>query len=118
MQQHTAVELTELASDMQALAFKHANEVSQVLVSVRPILASIPIVSRIVEGEAFSKAAELSSTIVATTQKTRKVIEDLRKALIESNPVYLQTVPCGHTAISADDRESAIHNSFLNHDNV
>jgi len=88
--QHTAVELTELASDMQALAFKHANEVSQVLVSVRPILANIPIVSKIVEGETFTKAAQLSTTIVETTQKTRKVIEDLRKALIESNPVYLK----------------------------
>lgn len=46
--------------------------------------------SGIVKGETFTKAAELSSTIVETTQKTRKVIEDLRKVLIESNPVYLR----------------------------
>jgi hypothetical protein len=88
--QQAAVELTDLASDLQALAFKHANEVSAAINLARPILTNVPLLSKILDNETFSKAQALSSTIVGTTQKARQVIDDLRSALVQANASYLK----------------------------
>jgi|GEM_PF-2487223 len=88
--QLTAVELTELVFDLQSLAFKHANEVAQLVTSIRPFLRNVPLLSKIAESEAMGRAESLAQAIVDGTQKTKKVIVDLKQALIESNPTYLK----------------------------
>jgi hypothetical protein len=88
--QRTAVELTGLASDLQALAFKHASEVSAAISLARPILSNVPLISKLLDSEAFTKAQLLSSAIVVTTQKARKVIDDLRSALTDANAEHLK----------------------------
>jgi hypothetical protein len=88
--QLTAVELTELVFDLQSLAFKHASEVSQILASVRPFLRHVPLLSKVAESEEMNKAENLAQAIVDGTQKTRKVILDIKQALVESKPSYLK----------------------------
>ena len=87
--QLTAVELTELVFDLQSLAFKHAAEASQILASIRPFLRSLPLLSKVAESEAMNSAETLAQAIVDGTQKTKRVILDIKQALIESNSSHL-----------------------------
>lgn len=88
--QRAAVELTELASDLQALAFKHASKVSEVVVGIRPLIGNLPIVGGLTRSPTFMEAEKLSQSIVDLTHTSRRVIEDIRKALVESKPEHLR----------------------------
>lgn len=76
--------------DLQSLAFKHATEASQILASIRPFLRNLPLLSKVAESEAMNSAATLAQAIVDGTQKTKKVILDIKQALVESNPSHLK----------------------------
>lgn len=88
--QQTAVALTDVASDLQLLVFRHAQDVTTAINLARPYLEKIPIVSKIFQTEAFIQVETLSATIFATTQKARQVIDDLRTALTEANATHLK----------------------------
>jgi len=100
--QETAIQMTDLAYTLQALAFKNADEIATVLTQVRsrvkdvaaiPLLSNIPGVEqigKIVDNRYVVKAEDLSKSIVATTATTKTVIEDVKTALIQSNPIQLK----------------------------
>ena len=88
--QQTAVALTDVASDLQLLAFKHAQDFSTAINLAKPYLEKIPLVSKIFQTDAFIKADALSTTIFSSTQKARQVIDDLRTALTEANATHLK----------------------------
>jgi hypothetical protein len=88
--QKTALEMTELTSDIQALAFKHALEVSSAIQKLRPQLKSIPVIGNLVDSEVMTKTDTMSSAIVDYSGKAKQVIGDIRDALITSNPQKLK----------------------------
>ena len=88
--QQAAIELTDLASDFQALAFKNASQIAQVLTEARPILRNIPLIGHVADSELVVQADDLSGLIVSTSQSTREVISNLQKALVEANPSYIK----------------------------
>jgi cell fate (sporulation/competence/biofilm development) regulator YmcA (YheA/YmcA/DUF963 family) len=88
--QRTAIEMTELAYTLQALTFKHADQVSNAIQFIRPQLKSLPIVGKYADSEAVVRTEVLSTNIVHTTLKVKAVIEDLEAALIKSDPKNLK----------------------------
>jgi hypothetical protein len=88
--QQSAIELTGIASDLQALAFKNANQIAEVLTVARPLIRKIPLLGQAADSEAMAKAEGLSLLIVTSTQNARQLIADLQQALIEANPRYLK----------------------------
>ena len=88
--QRTAIEMTELAFTLQSLTFKHADQVSLAIQFVRPKLKDLPLIGKFADNEAVVKTEALSANIVHTTQKIKTVIEDLKTALIESDPKNLK----------------------------
>ncbi len=88
--QQSAIELTAIASDLQALAFKNASQIAEVLTVARPLLRKIPLLGQAADSEAMAKAEGLSRLIVTSTQNARQVVADLQQALIEANPKYLK----------------------------
>jgi hypothetical protein len=88
--QQSAIELTGIASDLQALAFKNATQIAEVLTVALPLIRKIPLLGQAVDSEAIAKAEGLSRLIVTSTQSTRQVVADLQQALIEANPKYLK----------------------------
>ena len=88
--QQTAIEMTEFAYTLQALTFKHADQVSTVIQVVRPQIRNLPIIGKYADSEAMTKVETLSSNIVYSAQKAKEVIVDLEKALINSDPNNLK----------------------------
>ena len=88
--QQSAIELTGIASDLQALAFKNANQIAEVLTAARPFIRKIPLLGKAADSEAMAKAEGLSRLIVTSTQNAQQVIVDLQQALIEADPKYLK----------------------------
>ncbi len=90
--QSAAIELTDLAKGLQALAFKNAEMVGSVvaqLEAIRPLVRLVPKLGGIVDSEPVKRTEELSRLIVETTRDAEQVIDDLRKALITSDPRLL-----------------------------
>lgn len=101
--QQTAIEMTDLAYNLQALAFKHADEVNFLINTFRERLrsnnsvshntSSTPGVNRLVEftdNLYIVQVENHSDSVVSTTETAKVVIEDIRNALIESNPTLLK----------------------------
>jgi len=87
--QQSAIELSEIASDLQALAFKNASQIAQALTVARPLIRQLPLIGKVADSEIMIKTEGLSRLIVESTQNTRKVIDDLKQALVEADPKYL-----------------------------
>jgi hypothetical protein len=97
-----AIEMTDLAHDLQALAFKHADDVAHVLTQVRsasrglenlPVLSRVPGVKQlaaVADHPIVVRAEDLSSAIVRSTVATRQIIEDVKQALVRSDPALLK----------------------------
>jgi type II secretory pathway component PulJ len=100
--QETAIQMTDLAYTLQALAFKNADELATALTQVRssakditaiPLLSNIPGVeqiSKIADNCYVVKAEDLSKSIVSTTATAKTVIEDVKTALVQSDPTQLK----------------------------
>lgn len=89
--QQSAIELTAIASELQALAFKNANQIAELLTVARPLIRKIPLLGTAADSEAMVKAEGLSRLIVMSTQNARKIIMDLQHALVEADPMYLKS---------------------------
>ena len=83
--QTMALEVTELASELQSLAFKHATMVAAVLQQVRPLVRNLPIVGRFADSDAVVRADSLSSAIVGYTNQAKSIISDVENALLKSD---------------------------------
>lgn len=99
--QDTAIQMTELSSHLQSLAFKHADKVGPVVTQVRntvklvtdiPLVGSTDIGKRVAEladHEKVKDAEQLSKDIVEYTESAKEVIENIRIALtqLDSKPI-------------------------------
>jgi hypothetical protein len=83
--QTMALQVTEVASDLQALAFKHASVVAAVMQEARPVLRQVPIVGRFADSEMVARADSLSSAIVDYTTRAKGIIGDIEDALVRSD---------------------------------
>ena len=94
--QATALSMTELTLDLQALAFKHADQVTRALDLARPQIRALPVVGQLADHPALTNADRLSKAIVATTRSIKEIVADLQVALVRSDPgplrKYLQEV--------------------------
>jgi predicted transcriptional regulator len=89
--QATAIELTQLTSDLQKLAFLHAEEVAEALEKIRPVVKQVPFLGAIAESKLMSQADRFAGTITEYSDRTERIVSDLRKAITESNPSLLKT---------------------------
>lgn len=99
--QATAIQMTDLAYDLQALSFKYADEVAEIITLIRenihrvttlPMISDIPgieIVSKVADNTYIVRAEDLSKSIVTTTVTAKSVIEDIKTALVNSDPALL-----------------------------
>jgi hypothetical protein len=99
--QSTAIQLTEISSHLQALAFKHSDQVKPVIKQIREIVrmvAHIPLlgdteigkrIAELADHEKVKEIDELSDSIVEYTESAKEVIEDIRMALTTLNATPL-----------------------------
>lgn len=83
--QHSAIELTELALTLQALAFKYADQVADLFQELKPQIKTLPIVGQLFETEIAIRTETISSSIVEYTLKSKTIIQDIEQALETSN---------------------------------
>jgi hypothetical protein len=101
--QETAVNMTELAFHLQALAFKYADQIAVLITSQRervrelastPPLSLVPgvglLADRLIDNEYVVRASDLSAAIVKTTESAKTVIEEVNSALVKSDPTALK----------------------------
>jgi hypothetical protein len=88
--QKSALEMTELASNLQSLAFKHADQAANFIKIVRPQIRILPVVGKLADSDIFNKTDILSSSIVNYTIRAKQIISDIEQALITSNPENLK----------------------------
>ena len=99
--QGTAIQMTELSSHLQSLAFKHADEVASVLAHARKTvrqIINVPLIGNTALGRSIAELAdhekvvdaeEMAVSIVDYTEAAKDVIEDVRRALtqLEAEPL-------------------------------
>lgn len=88
--QTAALQMTEVASDLQALAFKHANTVAAVMQDIRPAVRRLPLVGMLADSETVVRADSLSASIVEYTTKAKVVIHDVEDAIVHSDSTRLK----------------------------
>ena len=96
--QDTAIQMTELSSHLQSLAFKHADKIGPVVTQVRntvKLVTDIPLVGNteigkkvagLADHEKVKNAEQLSHDIVEYTEAAKEVIEDIKIALTQLDP--------------------------------
>jgi hypothetical protein len=88
--QATAIEVTNLTLVLQALAFKHAGQIVEVLEATRPQVRAIPVIGGAIDSRLLGKTDDLARTIVSATGAIEGVVENIREALINSDAKQLQ----------------------------
>ena len=88
--QAIALQMTDVASDLQSLAFKHASDVSEVMREARPLLRRVPLIGTFADSELITRADDLSSAIVEYTGSAKKIITDVEHALVSSDARLLK----------------------------
>lgn len=89
--QKTAIEMTEMASDLQALLFKHADQIASIIHMLRPKIHAIPMLGpSLANHQLLNRAEDLSATIVHATKRAKSVIADVEAALVNSDPSNLK----------------------------
>ena len=96
--QDTAIQMTELSSHLQSLAFKHADKIGPVVTQIRntvKLVTDIPLVGNteigkkvagLADHEKVKNAEQLSHDIVEYTEAAKEVIEDIKIALTQLDP--------------------------------
>ncbi len=88
--QRTALQMIEVTSDLQALAFKHATAAIAVSNKIRPIIRNVsPFIGGLADNQAMRRVDLLSATIVDWTTKIKTTIAEIEDALIRSDPKLL-----------------------------
>lgn len=88
--QQTAIELTKLTSVLQAFALIHAQDVAAVLQGIKPVLQRVPFLQNWADSDVLSRAETLSVTILEYSERTEKIVTDLRSAITECDPSLLR----------------------------
>jgi hypothetical protein len=89
--QEVGVALSDLALELQSLAFKNSAQVEAMYSTILPIIEKIPKVGRrVTDASVVRRSNDLSRQIVTLTGGWRTVIVDIRQALVVSNPTVLR----------------------------
>jgi hypothetical protein len=88
--QDVALATTLAALDIQALAYKYAEEVRDLLQIARPAMERIPLLRKIAQSSQFEQADWLTSAIVEVTERAERIISEIRQALIAADPTELK----------------------------
>lgn len=100
--QDTAIQMTELSSHLQSLAFKHADKVGPAMAQIRDIIsvfADIPVIANTELGKKVTSLSEheklkgleqMSHDIVEYTEAAKEVIEEIKIALTQLDPVPIR----------------------------
>lgn len=89
--QRASIELTDLALELQALAFKNSQQIDAALTALLPIVERIPRLGpKVANSKPVQGSSRLSRQIVALTQGWQGVVSDLRDALVSSDPAKLR----------------------------
>jgi hypothetical protein len=88
--QSAALEMTYAAYELQSLAYKYADDVANLLRVARPAMETIPFLKRIADSPQFDRADWFTSSVVTITERSQRVITDIQRALIESDPTALK----------------------------
>jgi hypothetical protein len=88
--QTAALTTTLAAYELQSLAYRYADEVGELLRIARPAMMRIPLLRRIAESDEFERADWFTGRIVALTQRSERVIADVRQALVDADPTALK----------------------------
>jgi hypothetical protein len=84
--QTVAIRLTDTIAGLQSLMFKHSEQVAEILEAAAPVLADLPMIGK----AAFSQTQNVNALIVKTTEAGKKVIEDVRTALVTCDATKLR----------------------------
>lgn len=89
--QAVGVALSDLALELQSLAFKNSEQVEAMYSTILPIIEKIPKVGRrVTDASVVRRSNDLSRQIVTLTRGWGTVIADIRQALVMSNPTVLR----------------------------
>jgi hypothetical protein len=89
--QAAAMQATNLAYDLQALAFRYASQIMLVFEEVRPVMRRIPGISGLADLPVISNTDALAGLIVTGTKEIEQVVGNLEKALVNPDPKLLKT---------------------------
>lgn len=87
--QAAALQVTGLAHDLQSLAFRYATEIEKALKIIRPQIKIIPGIGKIADLP-LMETENLAGSIVSTTQGIDHVVNNVKQALIDSDPKLLK----------------------------
>jgi hypothetical protein len=88
--QQTALEATQLSLHLQALAFKHADQMARIIQTVRPLIKGLPLLGKYADSSGLVRAQDLSMAIVEITETLNEIVSDLQTALISSDATGLK----------------------------
>jgi hypothetical protein len=88
--QEVALSTTYAAYDIQALAYKYADDVRELLRVARPAMERLPVLNKIARSPQFEQADWLTGAIVDVTERAERIIGDVRQALIDADPTALK----------------------------
>jgi hypothetical protein len=87
--QDTAVAMTRITQQLRTLAFKHAEEVAQMVQTVRPLARRVGLTG-IADSPVIARTDSLAREIVAVTGGITQVLEDVETGLKTSDPRVLR----------------------------
>ncbi len=79
--QLVALQVADLASLTQSLAFKHLLRVQKAVETVSPMIESLPIIGPIAKNSGLTDAARISGVIVEGTETTKEIVVEMQKAI-------------------------------------
>ena len=86
----TAIELTNLTPNLQALVFMHADQIVQVLEITRPQIGIIPKIGKAIDSSLLSQTDELVRTTASGAKAIQSIVEDIQHTLIHSDAKRLR----------------------------
>ena len=88
--QASAIEVTKLTLVLQALAFKHAEQIVEVLEVARPQIRRVPRVGASIDSRLLGRTDELAKSIVTATGAIQEVVLNIQEALTYSDAKRLR----------------------------
>ncbi len=88
--QDSAMEVTGLIHSLQALAFKHRDQLSSVLGAVQPQIKEIPGLDKLSPAQLLIQSGDLDKNIVFGTTFVKAIVENLQEALIHNDAKQIE----------------------------
>jgi len=79
--QTISLQLTDLSSMTQSVAFKHLSTIQLGVETVMPLIEKLPIIGAVAKSSGLADAAKLSAAIVSTTDGAKDTIRNIEEAI-------------------------------------